>query len=97
MAIPAVGIFWSILTVLTSDKGSQWIGHAGLIVSFMPFTFLSLSYAYPIALLGTSIWLHRCIYSISQYWLEKLVTGSYDAFDMMVEHIEIEYYQSPNK
>ena len=90
LAIPALGIFWSILTVLTSDKGSHWIGHGGLLLSLAPIALLPGAYSYPIALVGMSIWIHRFIFSLSQFWLEQLVTNSYDAFDMMAEHIEIE-------
>jgi len=89
IVIPVVGIFWTILTILTSDKGNQWVGHLGVLVSLVPLSFLDLTYSFPIALFGISIWLHRCLYFLSQYWLVKLVTGSYDAFDMMAEHIDI--------
>ncbi len=89
-AIPALGVFWAILTILTSDKGNHWIGHAGLLLSLATLLLLPFSYSYPIALTGTSIWISRCIYSLSQFWLEQLLMDSYDAFEMMVEHIEIE-------
>lgn len=89
LAIPAVGIFWAILTVLTSDKGNQWLGHLGLLASLAPLFLLSESYSYPAALFGISVWLHRCLYFLSQFWLETLVKGSYDAFDMMAEHISV--------
>jgi disulfide oxidoreductase YuzD len=29
------------------------------------------------------------MYFLARYWLVALVTRSYDAFDMMVEHIDI--------
>ncbi|MFT4714025.1 MAG: NADH:ubiquinone oxidoreductase subunit K [Candidatus Azotimanducaceae bacterium] len=94
IAIPAVGIFWAILTVLTSDKGNQWVGHLGLLASLLPLLLLAESYSYPAALFGISIWLHRCLYFLSQYWLEALVKASYDAFDMMTEHINVDDSQS---
>jgi len=89
IAIPAIGIFWTIITLLTSDKGNQWVGHLGVSLSLLPLLFLSPSYSYPLALIGVSIWLHRWMYFLARYWLVALVTRSYDAFDMMVEHIDI--------
>jgi hypothetical protein len=94
IAIPAVGIFWAILAVLTSDKGNQWVGHVGLLASLLPLLLLSESYSYPAALFGISIWLHRCLYFLSQFWLEALVKASFDAFDMMIEHIHVDDSQS---
>ena len=89
MIIPLVGIFWTILIGLTGDKGGWIIGNLGLGFCLSTLYFLSPNYSIPISLFGISVWLHRFINFLSQYWLQKLVTNSYDAFDMLVEHIHI--------
>lgn len=73
LAVPAVGIFWAILIVLSSDKGNQCLGHFGLLASLVLLLILSESYSYPAALVGVSIWLHRCLYFLSQFWFETLL------------------------
>lgn len=87
---PMVGIFWTIIAGLTGDKGSWWYGAAGLIAGLTLAVFLDRAYAVPLVLFSLSIWIHRGTYHLAQIWLIGLVSSSFAAFNMLVEHIDLE-------
>lgn len=90
VAVPIVGIFWTVIAGLTGDKGSCWYSNAGLVVGLGLALMMVPAYAIPLALFTLSLWIHRTTYWIAQIWLTALVTTSFGAYDMLVEHIDLE-------
>lgn len=90
VGIPLVGIFWTILAGLTGDKGSMLHGSIGLAAAVLLAVLIPIGYAVPLILFATSLWLHRSCYMLAQYWVTSLVVRSFPAYDMLVEHIDVE-------
>lgn len=88
--IPLIGILWTVIAGLTGDRGSFLIGNLLLIACLLLASLLDRSYGIPLLLISLSLWCHRSIFFLAEYWLKSLLEHSYAAFDMLVEHIEIE-------
>lgn len=90
LAVPIVGMFWTVIAGLTGDKGEVWYGVAGLAAGLLFAWLLEPAYAIPLALFSLSLFIHRITYEVAQIWLTGLVSSSFGAYDMLVEHIELE-------
>ena len=88
--VPLVGMFWTVIAGLTGDQGTWLHGAIGLVVGLALAAILESAYGIPLALFVISLWLHRTNYGLAQRWLTQLISSSYGAFDMLVEHIEID-------
>lgn len=89
IAVPLVGTFWTVIAGFTGDKGTWWHGLIGLIAGLGLSAFIEPAYGIPLALFTVSLWIHRSNYRLAQIWLTQLITTSFGAFDMLVEHIDI--------
>jgi hypothetical protein len=87
--VPLTGIFWTIVAGLTGDKGSFIRGTLALIPAGLLASLLPLNFAEPLVLLSCSLWIHRAVYLFAEWRLLKLVSSSFAAFDMLIEHLEI--------
>jgi hypothetical protein len=90
LGVPLVGMFWTVIAGLTGDQGTWLHGAIGLVVGLCLAAILEIGYGVPLALFVVSLWLHRSNYGLAQRWLTQLISTSYGAFDMLVEHIEID-------
>lgn len=89
VAIPLVGISWTVLAAFTTELGSF---AASVVISISALGlawFLPADYGQPLALFTASMFLYHAGHTLAQGFLLKLVTASYSAFDMLAEHIEI--------
>ena len=90
VAVPLIGIFWAVLAGLTFEEGS-WPGMTIILaISFAGIFFMVRDYSVPFFFFVLSIWTYRITYIVAQRMLTSLVMESYAAFDMLVEHVEIE-------
>lgn len=89
LIVPIAGICWIVIYGLTSDQGGWLIGTIPLVISAIPVV-ESGQIASPLFLFILSIWLQRTSYLISTYWVLDIVMNSFDAFEMMEEHMLIE-------
>ena len=90
LAAPLAGTFWTIIAGLTGDKGEWWYGAVGLAAGLALAAILEEAYAVPVALMVVSLFVHRVTYRVAQVWLIDLVSTSYGAYDMLVEHIDLD-------
>lgn len=90
LAVPIVGMFWTVIAGLTGDKGDIWYGIAGLVAGLLLAWLLEPAYGIPLALFTVSLFIHRITYQVAELWLTGLVSSSFGAYDMLVEHIELE-------
>ncbi|MCB1647164.1 MAG: hypothetical protein KDI36_17010 [Pseudomonadales bacterium] len=94
LLIPLLGIFWTIVTGLTGDRGNFLAGTVAMLLAVGIASLLPQAYAVILLLISLSLWLHRCVFFLAQHWLVQLLAQSYPAFDMLVEHIEIQRGQT---
>ena len=87
--VPLLGIFWTIIAGLTGDQGSFLQGTLAMIAGAVLAAILPTEYAIPLALIIVSLWVQRNIFFIAEYFLLHLISQSFAAFDMLIEHIEI--------
>jgi hypothetical protein len=89
VAVPLTGIFWTILAGFTTELGS-WIVTISTYVFIMVIAPLTgTSYMIPMMLFATSLLLYRVAHILAQSFLTGLVVDSYDAYDMLSEHITL--------
>lgn len=89
LIVPIAGICWTVIYGLTSDQGGWLIGTIPLVISAIPVV-ESGQIADPFFLFVLSIWLQRTSYLVAAYWLLDIVMSSYNAFEMMEEHLLID-------
>ena len=87
--VPLLGIFWTIIAGLTGDKGSFLQGTLAIIAGAILAAVLPAEYAIPLALIIVSLWVQRNIFFNAEYFLLRMISQSFAAFDMLIEHIEI--------
>jgi len=90
LGVPLAGMFWTVIAGLTGDKGTWAHGTVGLVVGLGLAAVIDVIYAIPVTLCVISLWLHRMTYILAQLWITRLVSNSFAAYDMLVEHIDIE-------
>ncbi len=96
VAVPLIGIFWAILAGLTHEEGHWQTISIALLASMAAALFFSSPYAIVLFLFVLSLWIHRITYILAQHFLERLVLDSFDAWDMLVEHIDLEDPAQPD-
>ena len=89
LIVPVAGISWIVIYGLTSDQGGWLIGSIPLAISAIPL-FETGQIANPLFFFVLSIWLQRTSYLLSAMWLLDIVMSSFDAFEMMEEHLLID-------
>ena len=89
IAVPLVGIFWTVLIGYMSDKGTLPYNTAGLAVALLLVAFVPQEYGWPVALLAVSVWINHLGYVLAQHWVEAMARDSFKVYDMLVEHIAI--------
>ena len=90
VAIPLTGIFWTILAGFTTEHGTLRFTSALAVVGVTLLQLLPPNYSWPASLFITSLFIYHTAHILAQLFLLGLLVDSYDAFDMMVDHIEIE-------
>ncbi len=88
-AVPLTGIFWTVLAGFTTELGSLLSSTVILIAVLAISYFLPMSYMLPVVLFAVSLFLYRLAHMLAQYFLLQLVVSSYDAYDMLSEHITV--------
>ena len=88
LVIPVAGICWTVIYGLTGDQGGWLIGTIPMLIS-LGLLFMNVSGSEPLSLFIASIWLQRTSYLLATKWLEDIVSTSYAAYEMMVEHVSI--------
>ncbi len=96
VAVPLTGIFWVLLAGLTYEEGSWMSLTAAFIASLVAIFFMAKVYSLPAFFFVLSVWVYRITYILAQTLLTGLVKESYAAFDMLVEHIDIQESDSAN-
>ncbi len=89
-----VGIFWTILAGFTTEMGSLPSSFALLVAALALVWFLPVGYQIPLALFALSIFCYRLSHILAQRFLTQLVTSSYEAWDMLADHIEIIHHEA---
>jgi hypothetical protein len=87
IAVPLVGVFWTVIAGLTADKGGWVHSVTGLALGLGIAVLATANFGIPIALFSVSLWLQRMTYLLAEIWVTQLVTQSYGAYDMLVEHL----------
>lgn len=88
-AVPLVGIFWTILAGLTTELGGVIISTVILVIVLGVSLLLPGSYQQPVIAFSLSVFAYRLSHLLAQQFLIRLVTSSYDAYDMLCEQIEV--------
>ena len=90
LAAPLTAIFWTILVGLTPERGTPWHSTAGFAIGLGLAAVAPGEYTPLIALFAASVWLNHVGYAMAQHWAQQLVTDSFAAYDMLVEHLRID-------
>ena len=90
VAVPLTGIFWVVLAGLTYEEGSWTSMTVILAASFAVIFFMAQVYSLPAFFFIISVWTYRITYILAESLLTDLIKKSYSAFDMLVEHVEIQ-------
>jgi hypothetical protein len=86
-AIPLIGIFWTIIVGLTTDSGSMLLSTLLLTPCILLAYYLPVEYVWLFGNFIASIYCYRVAHILAQNFLVKLVSSSYDAYDMLDEQI----------
>ncbi|MBD3648460.1 MAG: hypothetical protein HUJ31_13630 [Pseudomonadales bacterium] len=89
-AVPVVGIFWTVLAGFTSDTGPWYEITAALAIAFLVWLVYTNNYALALLFFTLSIWVHRMTFMLAQHFLAQIVARSFDAYDMLIDHVSIE-------
>ncbi len=89
LGVPLAGIFWTVVAGFTPDRGNQVQGGAIFLFVMVIAWLVPSDYGLPLALLATSLMIQRLSHVLAQFWVIELVSESFSAYDMMVEHINI--------
>jgi len=90
VAVPLVGIFWTVVAGFTSERGDWRHGAIGLALALGLAWIVPAAYGIPLALIAISLVLLRSAYDLAQHWVEDLVGRSFPAYDMLVDHVDVE-------
>lgn len=94
VSVPLVGIFWTILAGFTTELGST-VSSTVILAFVLGFVwFLPASYQQPVILFALSIYIYRMGHVLAQFFLLRIVTASYRAWDMLAEHIDIRRHET---
>lgn len=89
-AIPIVGIFWTVLAGFTSESG-YWLDITGaLAMTFIIYLVWTDAGTLALFVFTLSLWVHRMTSMIAEYFLVQIVTSSFDAYAMLVDHVTVE-------
>lgn len=95
IAVPLVGIFWTVIAGFTAEKGGWIESIVALVLGLGIAWLLPSDYGLALALLTISLIIHRISHGLAQHWVERLVGRSFAAYDMLVEHITIRDPDAP--
>ncbi len=90
LAIPMIGIFWTIFAGYTSEHGSWLSLFVILVITAANMTMMESAYSLSLFLFTLSLWVHRLTYVAAQAFLKNIVADSFSAYDMLAEHVVIE-------
>ncbi len=90
VAIPLTGIFWTILAGFTTEHGDLRLTSLLTIIVLVPCQLLPQTYVWTASLFITSLFIYHTTHIVAQAFLCQLLVESYEAFDMLADHIEIE-------
>ncbi|MFT4853143.1 MAG: hypothetical protein ACI9YR_001527 [Bacteroidia bacterium] len=86
-AVPLVGIFWTVIVGLTTNSGSMLLSTLLLIPCLLLAYYLPVEYVWLLGNFIASIYCYRVAHILAQNFLVRLVSSSYDAYDMLDEQI----------
>jgi hypothetical protein len=89
LAIPVIGIFWTIFAGYTSNIGRWQPATVLLAVAVASLYVMPPDLSRPLLLFILSLWIHRVTYILAEQWLIRLVEKSFSAYEMLEEHISI--------
>ncbi|MBT4162510.1 MAG: hypothetical protein HOC70_09990 [Gammaproteobacteria bacterium] len=90
VAIPLTGIFWTILAGFTTEHGKLPRTIMLTVLALAAGQLLPQAYSWSVSLFVVSIFIYHTAHILAQNFLCRLLIESYDAFDMLADHIEIE-------
>ena len=90
LIVPIAGICWIVIYGLASDRGGWLIGTVPLAICFVPIVANNMTVMDPLFLFVLSIWLQRTSYLVATTWLLDIVMSSFEAFEMLEEHLSFE-------
>lgn len=88
-SVPLVGIFWTVIAGFTTEYGSMLSSTLLLLVAFAIAWVLPAGYQLPLVTFALSLFFYRLGHIAAQYFLKHIVTSSYQAWDMLAEHITV--------
>jgi len=89
LAIPLIGIFWTIIIGFTTESGSMLLTTVILIPCLLIAFFLPVAYAWILGNFIVSIYFYRLAHISAQHSLVTLISSSYEAYDMLNEQIKV--------
>ncbi len=90
LALPLTGIFWTIIVGFTTELGNLIATAVGFVIVTAIALLAGEPYLAPLLLFSISIVLFRISHIMAQYFLIDLIVDSFDAYDMLAEHIIVE-------
>jgi len=90
LAIPMIGIFWTIFAGYTNEHGSWLSLFVILVITAANMVMMEPAYSLSLFLFTFSLWVHRLTYVAAQAFLNNIVIDSFSAYDMLAEHVAIE-------
>ena len=94
IAVPLTGIFWTILAGFTTELGSITSTIAIFVIVVMIAPYTGATYNMSIILFAGSLLSYRLAHMTAQYFLIRLILGSFHAYEMLSDHIVINRHES---
>jgi len=88
-AIPFIGIFWTVIVGFTTEAGSMRLSTLLFVPCLLLAYFLPETYRWLFGSFVASIYCYRIAHIIAQEFLIRLVSSSYDAYEMLEEQIQV--------
>ncbi|MDA0978463.1 MAG: hypothetical protein O3B72_07895 [Proteobacteria bacterium] len=89
LAVPLTGILWTVIAGFSNELGGTWDTLSMYLVSLVLIWFLPTGYILPVFFFVTGLLLYRAAHLLAAYFLKKLVIGSFEAFEMLEQHITV--------
>jgi len=90
LAVPLAGVMWTVLAGFTSETGDWPSITIAVAVTGILYALSGDPYSLALVIFTLSLWVHRMTFVVAQRFLTQIVASSFAAYDMLVDHVQLE-------
>lgn len=94
VAVPLTGIFWTIIAGLMTEQGNTTSTILVTVAVLAASSQMPAGFAVPTALFTLSVFNYRLAHFLAQHFIHRLLTSSFDAYDMLSAQIDVIHHEN---